>query len=502
MSIQKVGVINNYTVIDAVGRTLAELLQTDMEAPVKVTISSPGEDYGVPVGGDGEEQGTSRVNLFLYRVEEAPHTLNNDWIDVGDGKQIPFPLTLNLYYMLNIFTPDKSNNLDEHRILGDVMRVFHANRIVNPIYFEGTLNPNEPPIGIPWEELTIIHHPLPLEELAAVWHAINKPYRLSLAYEVSVVSIDPPDYTSRRVRRVDVTHVEANPFKGCPAIERISPERGYGGNPLIIYGGGFESPFLRVFLNDNSIEPVSMSRTEISLTLPENLPPGLYTVKVCTEEGCSNTVRFEEISPFLYKLDPNLKYTEDADFPKDSTGLPQLSIWGGNFLTEPPLPIEILAGREGGAEIAYPVAAEQLSRNSIKWGIPEDMREGQTTIRARQTISPGITRMSNSLILEIPVPQIYRVDPDVVSSLPREIIVVGDHFTSNFIHLYLHPGSYKGKGDLDISELVPIAVDSANNKIMTTLPNTTPPDTYQLVVEVHGKYYSQPYEINIEAGTI
>ncbi len=492
MSIQKVGVINNYTVIEAVGRTLAELLVTEMENPVPVTISSPGEDYGVPVGGNGEELGTSRVNFFLYRVEEPPHSRNNDWVDVGDGKQVPYPLALNLHYMLNIFTPNKSSNLDEHLILGDVMRVFHANQIIDPIYFEGTLNPNEPPVGVPWERLQVIHRTLPLEELAAIWHAINKPYRLSVAYEVSVVTIEPPEHKSRRVRRVDVTHVKATPFRGRPVVRDISPERGYAGDLLTINGEAFESDFLKVYLNDSLIKPETTSATEITIRVPEKLPPGLYSLKVYTEEGSSEAMRFEEISPFLYRLDPDLKYTEDSDFPKDSGGEPVLTIWGGNFLTDPPTPVELLATPAGGLMTASPVAPEQLGNNSIKWVIPVNMQKGRTSLNVRQ----GGTRTSNAMVIEVPAPQIYRADPDTVSVLPGELIVAGDYFRDGFTELYLHPGTLSGTGDLSASEIVAITVKS-ESEIRTTLPDTLAGGTYQLVVRVYEKYYSESFEITV-----
>ena len=108
MALRQIGVINDYTVIEAVGRTLAALLTTEMENPVPITVSSPGEEYGVPVVDDdnGVDLGTNRANLFLYHLTEADHSQNMDWVNVGEGRQIPYPLSLNLYYMLNIFTPN------------------------------------------------------------------------------------------------------------------------------------------------------------------------------------------------------------------------------------------------------------------------------------------------------------------------------------------------------------------------------------------------------------
>lgn len=494
MPLLQVGTISDYTVIEAVGRTLASLLMTEMEDPVSITVASPGEDYGAPVGGDGLYLGSSRVNLFLYNVREAPHSMNMDWVDVGEGKQIPYPLTLQLYYMLNIFTPDKSSNLDEHRILGDVMRVFHANAIVDPIFFEGTLNPNAPPAGTPWEELRVVHHPLPLDDLAAIWHAINKPYKLSVAYETSVAMIKPPEYKSRRTRRVDVTHVKAFPFRGKPVIRHIEPVSGYAGDTITVKGENFLSDFLKVFFDGSLVTPDSVSATEITLTISEGLPPGLYWLEVSSEEGGSAKARFEEISPFIYRLDPELKYTEDADFPKTEGGEPLLSIWGGNFVTGPPGTLELLASPEGGVETIIPVSNDNFTTNRVDWVVPPAMREGSTSLRIRQNGA----RTSNSIILEIPAPLIYRADPDPTSVLPQELIIMGDFFRQGAgnTELYIHPGPLADLADLVPANLVPVTVIS-ETEIRTTIPAGTANGNYQLVVRVYGNYYSVPFEIRI-----
>ncbi len=494
MPLRQVGSISDYTVIEAVGRTMASLLMTEMEDPVAVTVSSPGEEYGAPVGADGAELGTSRVNLFLYNVKEASHLMNMDWVDIGEGRQIPYPLTLQLYYMVNIFTPDKSSNLDEHRILGDVMRVLHANPIVDSIYYEGTLNPNEEPLGAPWEEFKIIHHALPLDDLAAIWHAINKPYRLSVAYETSVAMIHPPDHRSRRTRRVDVTHVMANPLRGAPAISGLSPESVYAGDVLTISGENFGSQFLKVYLNGEKIQPDALSASEITLTIPAGFPPGLYWVEVVSEEGRSGKFRFEEMSPFIYRIDPDLSYTEDSDFPTTSGGDPLLTIWGGNFLTDPPVSIEILKIRQGSPPSTHLIDAANYGRNYIKWEIPTAMQQGRTNLVVRQ----DGTRLSNTIILEIPEPQIYRATPDPISVLPQQLTIMGDHFRTGGSHtqLYIHAGPLTDLSALDPGELATIDVIS-DTQINTTLPASVTDGNYQLVVMVYNTYYSAPYEITV-----
>jgi len=491
MSLRPLGVITNYTAIKAAGETLAELLRTEMENPVQISIASPGEDYGAPVNNRGEEVGISRVNLFLYRVEESVYSKNNGWVDMGGGKQIPYPLTLNLFYMLNIFTPDKTSNLDEHQILGDVMRVFHANQIIDPIYFEGTLDPNEPPLGLPWEELKIIQHPLPLQELAAVWHAINHPYRLSVAYEVSVVQIAPPENKARRVRRVDSTHVKAVILRGAPAIGLITPKRCYAGDLVTITGEYFEGDYLKVYLNEMLITPKSIRASELKFAVPYGLPPGLHVVKICSEEGCSEEEPLEELSPFLYRIDPQKKYIEDSKFPKDVDGNPVLTIWGGNFLTDPSLPLTVYATPQGSPESASDIAPAFVRNHAVTWALkpmPTGMQDRPTTIEVKLNHA----RKSNALSFVFPKPRVYKITPDTITDLSREIVIEGDNFRDGNTKVYLHP--LPAGADFEPASLSFNSI----NEVRIVLPNTTANRSYEVTVRVYDKYDSQPHTIKVE----
>ena len=213
-----------------------------------------------------------------------------------------------------------------------------------------------------------------------------------------------------------------------------------------------------------------------------------------SEEGRSAKARFEEVSPFIYRLSPELKYTEDTDFPETGGGEPLLSIWGGNFITDPPGTLALLAKPEGGVETAIPINAQNYTANCVSWVIPPDMREGSTSLRIRQ----DGTRISNTVTLEIPAPQIYRADPDPVSSLPHELVILGEYFRpgAGNTELYMHQGPLNNPADLVSAELVPITV-SSETEIRTTIPTGTADGNYQLVIRVYGKYLSAPFEIRI-----
>jgi hypothetical protein len=263
---------------------------------------------------------------------------------------------------------------------------------------------------------------------------------------------------------------------------------------LTISGENFGSPYLKVYLGGEQIQPDAVSRSEINLTVPADYPPGLYWIQVGNQEGSSGRLRFEEISPFIFRLAPQLKYTEDADFPRSGGGSPQLTIWGGNFRTEPPSAIEIIAAREGSSPSTHAVDPDDVGRNNIRWEIPAAMRHGRTRLTVRQN---GL-RESNPVDLEFPQPQIYRADPDPVATLPRQLTVIGDHFRSGASNteLFVHAGPLNDIADLDPGEIVPIEVVH-DTQIRTTLPDTLANGSYQLVVRVYSTYYSAPHSITV-----
>ena len=120
------------------------------------------------------------MNLFLYRVAENAFGKNPERQTIGpDALEYP-PLWLNLFFMLTPFADDK---LDELRVFGEAMRVFHDNSIVMADALKGSLENTT-------EELRVDFCAFTLEQLAQIWNALDKPYRLSVCYEVRTVFID------------------------------------------------------------------------------------------------------------------------------------------------------------------------------------------------------------------------------------------------------------------------------------------------------------------------
>ena len=144
------------------------------------------------------------LTLFLFRITEDGHSRNRPpevrLSAAPTTAQIRRPpLALCVHYML---TPWSTHFPDNHRIMGEAMRTLHDSAIVTGAALSGTLAPDE--------DLHITMVPVSLEDQLRVWYAINKPYRLSLYYEVRVVRIESTTPVVRAVVR-ERTLVPAEP---------------------------------------------------------------------------------------------------------------------------------------------------------------------------------------------------------------------------------------------------------------------------------------------------
>jgi hypothetical protein len=172
------------TVIGDVTQTLEELLKNKQQPQgfFEISLASPAEETVTPTM-------KPKVNLFLLRVVENHFARNQDWAPVGtDALRYP-PLVLDLFYVV---TPIAGSRLDEHRVLGEAMRVFHDNAIVAGSLLKGALENSA-------EELKLDLCQISLEDVTRIWSAFSKPVRLSVAYDVRMVTIDST--VERPIRR-------------------------------------------------------------------------------------------------------------------------------------------------------------------------------------------------------------------------------------------------------------------------------------------------------------
>lgn len=173
------------TAIGDVTQTLEDLL-TSAQQPqdmFDVSLKSPAEETITP-------SMRPIVNLFLFRVSENMFARNQEWTPIGTGALRYPPLALNMFYVL---TPFAESKLDEHRVLGEAMRILHDHASITAPLLKGALEYSA-------EELKVDLCQLSLEDITRIWSALGKPYRLLVAYDVRIVLIDSA--VERSIRRV------------------------------------------------------------------------------------------------------------------------------------------------------------------------------------------------------------------------------------------------------------------------------------------------------------
>jgi uncharacterized protein DUF4255 len=309
--------------VAAVGLTLQALLADRVQHPnggsssVQINLGPPGPDRD-PEGAVDEP----RINLFLYRVLENGFLKNQDI--PGRGHPAAYgnpPLSLDLHFLLTVFGSRASGTFfDEtpaHQLLGSAMQVLHDNAIVT-----GSLVTRRPPAGRlildpglrdEFETIKVSLHPLGIEDLSNVWTALAMSYRLSVAYEVSVVQIESgrtrrhprpvqePPLAGPRVfavplQRPHLAAIGVRRLGDPPGVERTVPFARIG-DTLVLHGNRLTGGGLVVRIGrlDLQVTSASAAGDVIEATIPDavqadgtpiapgdRLRPGTHTTSVMT----------------------------------------------------------------------------------------------------------------------------------------------------------------------------------------------------------------------------
>lgn len=136
----------------------------------------------------------ARLTVFLFQVKEDGHARNRPpTVQPGVPQatlQKP-PLALAVHYLL---TPWSGSRQSDQQILGIALQTLHESAIITGPSLVGSLASGN-------EALHLTLTPLTIEEQTRVWVAVQKPYRLSLHYEVRVVRIESLEATLRSTVR-------------------------------------------------------------------------------------------------------------------------------------------------------------------------------------------------------------------------------------------------------------------------------------------------------------
>lgn len=132
----------------------------------------------------------AQVNLFLYQT-----TINVAWRNMDMPRQTrpgeagTPPLALNLHYLVTAYgRGDSDNDAVNHRVLGGAMSVLHDHPMLSRSEIAIALPNND--LAEQFERVKITPLTLGVEEISKLWMVFQTQYRISMAYEVTVVLID------------------------------------------------------------------------------------------------------------------------------------------------------------------------------------------------------------------------------------------------------------------------------------------------------------------------
>jgi hypothetical protein len=182
--------------IDDLDRTLSALLAKELpQTPVKpaITFATPNDQF------PPAKVTLPAVDLFLYDIRENrdlrradPHVERRDGVVV----QTPPPVRVDCSYLVTAWASPGSNNplgQDEHRLLGQVMRVLLRYPTLPAGVLQGVLASQDLPL--PTTSLQQGH----LQNLAELWQALGGRARAALNYTVTIalqvaepVDLGPP----------------------------------------------------------------------------------------------------------------------------------------------------------------------------------------------------------------------------------------------------------------------------------------------------------------------
>jgi len=166
----------DYGVISDVSTTLVTLLDQDLRKP-------PLNGHALLDDLSGTAPAGLTLTITLYEILEDAPSRNRPRPQQPAGTAVLStkpPMALRLHYLL---TPWGGDSVTEQQILGRAMQALYDDAILSGTALLGGLQGSTDTLKI-----TLI--PLTLEDRARVWYAIQKPYRLSVNYEVRVVNLD------------------------------------------------------------------------------------------------------------------------------------------------------------------------------------------------------------------------------------------------------------------------------------------------------------------------
>ena len=290
--------MSNALAIAAVTTTLRTMLFQALSGFGADVTTLPPDRARATITGD-------QLNIFLYNTSVDSALRNTPPPTSKPGESAEPALPLRLYYLLTAYGQSDNDEMG-HQLLGHVMSVLHDHPLLGrQQIFDATAAGPLPgsDLHTQVERVRITPLSLNLEEMSKLWMTFQTQFRISAAYEVSVVLIDSarPSVAALPVlgrgSEADsgfesVASVES-PFPSLLSAESPDPSALLPGETLVLRGANLSGTNVAVRIRhqlmgaDRVLAPLpGATATELSVVIPDepaDLPAGIYTVAVDVE---------------------------------------------------------------------------------------------------------------------------------------------------------------------------------------------------------------------------
>jgi hypothetical protein len=242
-----------------------------------------------------------QLNLFLYQTQISAAWRNADpprQVRSGETGLPALPLTL--HYLVTAFGVDEAR---AHEVLGTAMSILHDHPVLGAKEIQDANAADLPAadLHLQAERIRITPLALPTDELFKLWSGFQTNYRLSAAYELSVVLID-----SRRPALTPLPVLRQGPDDrgpvatagSAPSLTGVVPPLGDPvavlGSRVLLQGANLGGPVSAArFVSPRLDAPIDLvpevgTSSERVVALPSGSPaiadwaPGMHTVSLVT----------------------------------------------------------------------------------------------------------------------------------------------------------------------------------------------------------------------------
>lgn len=170
--------------IDDLDKTLEELLKNELPQAlvdqVSISFLAPDDQFPPP------SVTLPAIDLFLYDMRENRELRSNEWLverqSNGTATKQRAPVRVDCSYLVTAWPSASAPNpaQDEHRMLGEVMKVLLRHPTIPAAVLQGSLAGQEPPLP------SIVLLPGRLPSLAEFWQALGGKPKAALDYTVTI----------------------------------------------------------------------------------------------------------------------------------------------------------------------------------------------------------------------------------------------------------------------------------------------------------------------------